>query len=543
MPKKGKKTARPVQGIVFPENIKGKRSSTAAVKKILAASVADINPVLAQKILDEKKWRKKYPGYINRINAVGIKSSKACLTIAQKGLDEAYQTLCFVRKETEMSINRAMETFTDVKFFTAVINGGRPPKGSPCFSLPYKNRTLSQDSLIRQTDAWEQNGIFEPSFARSLKNVAHHKTWSNLSGRTFVLLGAGSEIAPFKTLLDLGATVVAVDLPRPAIWERLIRIARQSAGKLIMPIKKTFDPTLSDEQLAALAGSDLACDAPEIRTWLLGMKRPMTIGAYAYADGAVHVRIAMAMDAIIKNITAKRDDINIAFYLTPSDSYAVPKSVVEASRSKRQNQTYLSFFYSVARFLSFGKMFTPHNDTLIKTDKNKTYGLSDNMIIQQGPGYILAKNIQKWRGLTARDKGIRVSGNVAPATTPRSVFKNWLLAAGYAGLAHFKAEAFKSETTGAMMAAALICDLNDKSSAANPETVLSHPFELFMKNANHGGLWRVTFKPRSVLAFSVCLGAFKALKGKFSSGNASFDPEPVRTHKMTVKAKSRVIRS
>ncbi len=523
------------QGIVFPENAQGRRSSTAAVKKIFADSVGDIHPGLAQDILNAKKWRKKYPGLINRINRAAIKSCDHPVNMAQKGLDSAYQTLQFIRGEARMTIDEAMTRFCSPKFHTAIINGSRPPRRGESFALPYKNRVLSKDSLTAQLQQWEEQDIFEPSFGLSLRKVVENEKWTDLSGRTFVLLGAGSEIAPFKTLLDLGATVVAVDLPRPAIWERLIRIAKNSCGRLILPMNRAFDPALNDGQLAAVAGADLACDTPEILTWLQDLPTPYTIGGYAYADGALHVRIAMAMDAVINHITRRHKDVSIAFYLTPSDSYAVPVETARASASRREKGPHSSFFYSAARFLSLGTMFAPHNPDRIESDNTTTYSLSDNIILQQGPGYILAKNIQKWRCLTARARGIRVSGNVAPATTTRSVFKNRLLAAGYAGLAHFRAEAFKSETTSALMTAALICDLNDDTSAANPETILSHPLELFMKNANHGGLWRIAFKPASVLVFSVCLGALKALKRKLRPKERSSDRDPGRAQQLIVK--------
>ena len=54
----------------------------------------------------------------------------------------------------------------------------------------------------------------------------------------FVLLGAGSAMGPLLTLLSLGANVIAIDLDRKGIWERLIRETRKSPGTLIFPLKK-----------------------------------------------------------------------------------------------------------------------------------------------------------------------------------------------------------------------------------------------------------------------------------------------------------------
>lgn len=45
-------------------------------------------------------------------------------------------------------------------------------------------------------------------------------------------------MGPLQVLLALGANVIALDLDRPHIWKRLITLARESAGKLIFPVKK-----------------------------------------------------------------------------------------------------------------------------------------------------------------------------------------------------------------------------------------------------------------------------------------------------------------
>ncbi len=518
MEKKRQQAARSEQGVVFPQDKQGKRSSTAIVKKIMASTVADIYPDLADSIIKEKKWRSTYPKYIQQINRTGIEKGKNALIIARKGLETAYESMRFVRDDNETDIDTAMTDYTKPVFHTGIIHGQSLHKGNGYFSMPYQNKILFGEHLEKQVDKWEQQGIFEASFARALRNVVSKSEWTDLSGQSFVLMGAGSEVGPFQTLLKLGATVIAIDIEQPDIWQRLIRTARQSSGKLIMPIKEPFSDHMSDNDLSRIAGADIACHAPEIRTWLLEMDCPMTIGAYAYADGARHIRVAMAMDAILRDITNKRDDTAIAFLLTPSDSFAVPEEVAaEAGQRYRERS---GFFSAAVRFFTRGSMFYPHAPDKVMSDNGKTYGLSDNIILQQGPGYILAKNIHKWRSLIARNSGVRVSSNVAPATITRSVFKNKILAAGYTGLAYFNAAAFASKTTNAMMTAALINDLNDKESPANPEKELTHPLEMFMECANHGGLWRIAYQPRSVLVFSVCLGILQAIKRKFSSGTA-----------------------
>ena len=125
---------------------------------------------------------------------------------------------------------------------------------------------------------------------------------------------------------------------------------------------------------------------------------------------------------------------------------------------------------------------------------------------QQGPNYALAKRIQRWRALQARADGRLVSLNVAPATRTRSVLRNRALAAAYAGAHRFGVEVFDPSTSNTLMAALLVHDLRNPAAAANPATPLRHPLELFWQGANHGGLWRNAFEPRSVLGLAVALG-------------------------------------
>jgi hypothetical protein len=98
-----------------------------------------------------------------------------------------------------------------------------------------------------------------------------------------------------------------------------------------------------------------------------------------------------------------------------------------------------------------------------------------------------------------------VSANVAPATSTRSVTKNRLLAAAYAGAGRFGVEVFAPETTRVLMAALLVHDLR----AAAPAP--AHPDDLFVAAAAHGGLWRVPYNPRSVLGLAAVTGLPTAL--------------------------------
>merc|ERR1719408_160599 len=119
----------------------------------------------------------------------------------------------------------------------------------------------------------------------------------------------------------------------------------------------------------------------------------------------------------------------------------------------------------------------------------------DCIIPEQGPNYILAKRLQHWRAMVSRDAGCIASSNVAPSTATASVLSNVLFALGYKGMSSFRPmEITYQETSNAVMAALLIRDVRDPTSAANPKTPLRNPLNLFTDNSFHGGCWRAGWK-------------------------------------------------
>ena len=89
-------------------------------------------------------------------------------------------------------------------------------------SVPYRGERLRGGALLRRLDAWVTAGVIEPSCADAVQAVAANPDWLALPGRTVVALGAGAEVGPLPVLLNWGARVIGVDLPRPVIWERVL---------------------------------------------------------------------------------------------------------------------------------------------------------------------------------------------------------------------------------------------------------------------------------------------------------------------------------
>ena len=325
-------------------------------------------------------------------------------------------------------------------------------------------------------------------------------------------------MGPTRSLLRWGASVHAIDLPRPDLWQRLIATTRSTAGSLRVPVQLDRDghpPFVigglvhpdDDSTVASKAGGDLLQRMPELRTWLDEIEQPFVLGTYAYAHGATHVLLSMASDAIVVDLLARRDDITLAYLATPTDVFMVPMEAVEESRRRWDARGISGLLQSPLRLVN---KFEPNYPTTYVSDDGVEFGINDSLVPQQGPNYALAKRLQRWRALVARSAGTPVSLNLAPATRTQSVIRNRALAAAYAGAGRFGVEIFDPATSTTLMAALLVHDLRNPAAAANPATTLANPMDLFAASANHGGLWRVAYSPRSVLGVAAILGMFES---------------------------------
>jgi hypothetical protein len=351
--------------------------------------------------------------------------------------------------------------------------------------LPYRGRRLTGADLDAQLDAWERDGVLEPTAASAVREVAAHPERLRLEGRTVGVLGAGAEMGPLGPLLRWGATVAAVDLPTPAIWERVLRTAHEAAGRLLVPVASGTED----------AGVDVLAEVPETGDWLAGLDGRLVVGNYLYADGGTHVRVSMAADALASRVTAARPDTALAFLATPTDVFAVPgEAVAHSGRAYAERSGTAKLLGRPLRWVSRGRLL--HRQYAPGADP----GVSDCLVPQQGPNYALAKRVQRWRADTARRDGQQVSFHVAPSTRTRSVVKNRALAAAFAGAHRFGVEVFDPSTSNTLMAALLVHDLTTEQPAH------AHPWQGEAYAAVHGGIWRAPYEPRSALGLAALLG-------------------------------------
>ena len=496
-------SSSPSSGVVFPTGPDGRRSTTATGRAVWADAVRAVDPALSARIEGAHDWRRAYVPHVVEVTAAGTRSPATALSVARAGLASLSARMRFERDGRSGSVGDAVAQGGGEPLRTVRVKG----EGEAVRELvvPYRGALLRGDALLRQLDTWVSRGVVEQSCAAALGRVVATPAWLDLHDRAFALLGAAAELGPSGPLLSWGAHVSAVELPVPRLQERLITAARTGTGTLDLPVAARRH---ADTDLARSAGADLLADTPQVARWVAETADdlPLTVGSYAYADGARHVQVAVASDAVVEHLLRTRPGTSYAELATPTDAYAVPAEVVAAARARWSARGWLGALQVPARTVSRGALYAPSYAVTVDREDGATVGIADVLVPQQGPNYTLAKRLQRWRAVTAHADGAVVSANVAPATRTRSVTQNRLLAAAYSGASAFGVEVFAPATSRMLMAALLVHDLR---TGGGDE---AHPDALLAAQAAHGGLWRTAYAPRSVLGLAAVRGLPSALR-------------------------------
>jgi hypothetical protein len=475
-------------GVVIP-TVDGSASTSALGRGVVADALRTVAPDWARDAETTSNWRDGYLRHFHRLLAAGLPSRDAALGIAAAGLTSLTSRMRYRGSQgsDEQPLHDAFDAPVTTPLRTVTVAGSGEVRRD--LVVPYRGARLQGADLDRQLDRWVEGGIVEASCAEAVRTVAANPDWLALPGRPVVVLGAGAEMGPLTALLRWGADVVAVDLPRPAIWQRLLETAQRSGGRLHVPVGAAGGGDLHQQ-----AGADLLHDLRRVADWLGDVDGAPVLGNYVYADGPLNVRVAVAVDALTVRLRETRSDLALAFLATPTDVFAVPDDAVEESGRRYATAKGIGRLRGPLRVLSGGRLLAPNYPG------GALPGINDSLVPQQGPNYALAKRLQRWRAAHERAAGATVSLTVAPATRTRSVLKNRLLAAAYAGAHRFGIEIFEPATSNTLMAALLVHDLHV------PRPAGTHPWQEEAHAAAHGGLWRQPYAPRSALGIAVLFG-------------------------------------
>lgn len=501
-------------GVVFPA-VNGRRSTAATGRAVVADALQVVDPVGAGSAERETNWRQGYVPHFRRLVEAGLPTPDVGVAIARGGLTSLHDRMRWgLDSDADGTADRPLAAVLASVATTAdtagtdlgseTIRGEGTPDRT--LSIPYAGQRLTGDALRRQLDVWVAAGTIEPSCAAAVGEVLANPDWLDLSDRTVVVLGAAAEMGPLRSLLRWGADIAAVDLPRKELWDKVFGDAHRLAGSLTVPIRHPNSAVATspgDVTLSSRAGADLLHDLGRVTRWVLSIEGPIVLGNYVYADGATNVRVSAAVDALTAHVIENRGraDVALAFLATPTDVFAVPGDTVA-----RSVENYASRHTGAARRFTSKVVRVPlrtlSGGRLLRRNyvPGQNPGINDSVVLQQGPNYLLAKRLQRWRATAYRADGGLVSFTVAPPTRTRSVLKNRALAAAYAGAHRFGIEVFEPGTANTLMAALLVHNLR----TGNPAQ--PHPWQDEAHAAAHGGLWTAAYDPRSALGLAALLG-------------------------------------
>ncbi len=296
--------ADPVEGVVFPLSGEA-RSTSAAGRGVVADAVRAVAPDLAQQVLDTRAWRTGYLPHFREMTRLALTAPGGATSIAAAGLASVHERFRYRHDGEDLPLSAVAELADGPGALGTHTVTGRGRPGPDVLSVPYRGGRLVADDLAAQLDVWLAAGTAEPSFADAVRAVMARPGWLDLRDVTVVVLGAGAQMGPLVSLLGWGAHVVAVDLPRPAIWSRLLGVAHGTPGRLSLPLHRPLPADATDDEIAHAAGVDLVARAPQVAAWLAGLEGPYTLGSYVYADGAAHTRASVAVDAMTTTLLAR----------------------------------------------------------------------------------------------------------------------------------------------------------------------------------------------------------------------------------------------
>jgi len=412
-----------------------------------------------------------------------------CLKMAEAAWNHVYDKLEVYREINgkTQTIKESIRTPKVSYFDTGVIHKTRKPDNN--LRIPYKGKICSGNEMMKLILKWSSRGIIEEDAGKALLEVSENieDVINSLSNKVFVLLGAISEMGPLQQLLLWGATVVAIDLNRKDIQDKLLKIVKNTPGKVMIPLKKGTSEQ-SFEKWSETCGANIVTDFPEIAEWLIKIcpEKQMIIGSFCYLDGEMFIKIVAAMDAISTTVSEKRSlPTGLAFYATPTDVHPIRNETFKASQNQCQ-----SF---IPRSLAF--FANPSFTGSEKFGFNQDILYVNNIVPRQGPNYILAKRLQTWRAILHRSQNYPVSLNIAPSTMTKSVMHNKLFAFIMNGTEYYNPlEIFSIETTKSVMATLMVWDFWSSDSFTNPTIKLNHPFCILQSNSIHGGMYRTGYK-------------------------------------------------
>jgi hypothetical protein len=458
--------------------------STQLGRAVLSVAV----PELATEIAQTKNWRTDYLKFFRSVAMAEHATKVSAADVASRGLTMFEQSV----------------VTDDGRNLLSVIHEAWRSKKDLVSMVVIKGTGLAQQPNLDAAKMVEMH-LAEPMVAEVLQDL----NTANIQDNLLIALAGGAEYSPARTWLDWGGSVAIVARNRAELWRELISRARSGSGTLYVPVLKSRVgnkdvQTLSDRELAEVAGLDLITDYEAIAGWLSMLARTesrgLVLGSYAYAPGVKHIEVQAVQHCLSRVMTEAlpKSRVTLTWLATPTDSYAVGSDFIDDINlrySKRSSVTKLRDVVFRAK---------KHQPQTFKTEAGVTLAIIDSTSSVQGPSYALAKRVQRWLAYQQLFADRNVAYLVSPPAKTESVLSKRILKATYAGAPKFGLVPFEVKTAVDLSAGLLLASLN--------QPVRRSPMASYLDLAVHGGLWRLIYSPRSTWQAATVRGIFGLLK-------------------------------
>jgi hypothetical protein len=357
--------------------------------------------------------------------------------------------------------------------------------------------------------SWYQSGWAEPGLKESFRFLDKNPNIS-LEGNLLFAVAGAAEFAPTEHWLKWGGEVAVVARNSPATWESLIALARNSGGKILIPVVREDKTTplsdLSDYELAQIAGLNILEQYSEIASWMNELyskvEKEFILGLYVYTPKIDHIRVQGVQETLASLAMENFDKEKLVFswLATPTDSTPGPASIGADQLARFQNRSPGRIIRD--SFLGLLSAARPAKPRFFDSESGEKLMLVDASVQQQGPSYSFSKRTQRWRAYLAHYAGFRVSYQISPPARTNSVLRHKILRASYLGAPLFGIKPFEVDVAKSASAAALVRDVLDETAYPNRNTTT----DLQCFSAIHGGLWRLAYQNRSVWVVATLLG-------------------------------------
>jgi hypothetical protein len=472
--------------------------STEFARRTLAAACID-NQNLRENISGATDWRKWYLRLYADLAVEEGKSPELLAKMATAGLSTFHAHLNTSAGEPLAEVMSA--GFASKLVETVVIqgSGAKQPISVARHSGPLEEVAAS----------WYQSGWAEPGLKESFRFLDKNPNIS-LEGNLLFAVAGAAEFAPTEHWLKWGGEVAVVARNSPATWESLIALARNSGGKMLIPVVREDKTTplsdLSDYELAQIAGLNILEQYSEIASWMNELyskvEKEFILGLYVYTPKIDHIRVQGVQETLASLAMENfdREKLVFSWLATPTDSTPGPASIGADQLARFQNRSPGRIIRD--SFLGLLSAARPAKPKFFESETGEKLMLVDASVQQQGPSYSFSKRTQRWRAYLAHYAGFRVSYQISPPARTNSVLRHKILRASYLGAPLFGIKPFEVDVAKSASAAALVRDVLDPTAYSNKNTTT----DLQCFSAIHGGLWRLAYQNRSVWVVATLLG-------------------------------------